>query len=76
MPPFEHEMCGDEHVILKDADFRGERMHLDHAAPRGIRHNVEIAADADHTVARDPALEVQHRPERGCNRPARAAWPS
>ncbi len=55
MPPFEHGMGRDEHVA---------RVCISRAAPRRIRHTVEVAADTDHAVARNPALEPQHRPER------------
>ena len=57
-------MGGDQRAVLEDADLLGQRVHLDRAAACRVRHAVEVAADADHAVARDAALEPQHRPER------------
>ena len=62
---FQHGMGGNQLAVLEDADLVGQGVHLDHAPAGGIGHAVEVAADADHALARDPPLEPQHRPERG-----------
>ncbi len=61
---FQDGMSGDQRAVIEDADLVGQRMHLDGSAPGRIRDAVKIAADADHALARDAALQTQHRPER------------
>ena len=47
---------------------------LEDAAPGGVGHAVEIAADADHALVGDAPLELQHGADRG--RPAAASAPA
>ena len=65
MPALQHRMGGDQRAVLEDADLVGQGVHLDHAPAGGVGHAVEVAADADHALARDPPLQPQHRAERG-----------
>ena len=64
MAAFQHGMGGDQPVRLEDADLVGQAVHLDDAFAGGIGHAVEIAADADHALMRDPPLELEHGAER------------
>src|SRR4051812_3701877 len=52
-------MGGDQFAVLQDVDRAGKRLDLDDTPPGAVGHGVEIAADRDHAVARDPAVERQ-----------------
>src|SRR3712207_49485 len=68
--PLEHGMSGDQAAVLQDMDLGGGQLDF-HGAPAGtVGHGVEVAANRDHTVARDPALQAEHGVERpGRQRP-------
>ena len=59
---FERRMAGDQPSVLKDANRVDQDMNIENAPARRVRHAVEIAADADHALMRDPAFELEHRP--------------
>src|SRR5258708_4758383 len=61
---FQHGMSGDQPAVLEDPDLVGQGVDLDDPATRGIRHAVEIAADAHHAFVRDPPLELEDGVER------------
>ena len=66
----EHGMGGDEPAILDDPDLGGGDLDLDGAPPRPVGNGVEVAADRDHALVGDAALEPQHGVERpGRERP-------
>lgn len=56
-------MDGDQRAVLEDADLVRERMDFDHPAAGRVGNTVGIAADADHALSRDPALQLQDRAE-------------
>jgi len=58
---FERRMCGDQLAVFEDADGVGEDMDFEDAPPGGVRHAVEIAADADHAFMRGASFEPRHR---------------
>ena len=60
---FEHRMDGNQPVGFEDANLVGQTVHLDNAFAGGVRHAVEIAADADHALMRDPPLKLEHGAE-------------
>ena len=64
MASFEHGMDSDQPIRLEDADLVGQAVHLDDAFAGRVRHAVEIAADADHALVRDPPLKLEHGAER------------
>ena len=83
---FEGKMAGDNHAVLEDTDFVGEDVDIEDATARGVRHAVEIAAEAHHPLMRDAPFELENRsvgrerqrfeigfPGRRPRRP-RAAW--
>ena len=59
-----HGMGGDALAVLQDVDLGRGNLDLDDAASRAVGHGVEIAADRDHALARDPAFQAQHGVER------------
>jgi hypothetical protein len=59
--PFQRNVAGDERPILKDADLISEDVDVENAPARRIRDAVEIAADADHALMRDPTFELEDR---------------
>jgi hypothetical protein len=63
-------MDRDQGSILEDAQLIGKRMDFDQPAPGRVRDAVGVAADADHALARDAALQLQHRAER-----SQRQWP-
>ena len=60
--PFQGDVAGDEGAGFEDADLVGEYVNVENAPARGIRHAVEIAADAHHALVGDAALELEYRP--------------
>ena len=61
----QHGMGANQLALLEDADLISQGVDLDHAPAGGIGHAVEVAADTDHAVARDPPLQPQDGPEGG-----------
>lgn len=61
--PLQNRMHGDQFPVLEYANFVGERVDFNQSASGGIRDAVGIAADADHALSRDPALQLQDRAE-------------
>jgi hypothetical protein len=59
---FNWSMACHQDAALQDADFVGGDMDVEDPPPRGVRHAVEIAADAHRAFMRGPALQTQHRP--------------
>lgn len=59
-----HGMNGNDLALLEDTHLVGGAVHLDGPAPSGVGHAVEIAADGDHAVLSNPALQPQHGLER------------
>ena len=57
----EHGMGGDALAVLQDVDLGRGDLDLDGAASGAVGHGVEIAADRDHALARDPALQARAR---------------
>ena len=57
--PFERRMTGDERAVFEDADRVGQDVNVQNAAARGVRHAVQVAADADHTLVRHAPLEPE-----------------
>lgn len=60
----------DQGSILEDAQLIGKRVDFHQPGPGRVRDAVGIAADADHALTRDTALQLQHRPER-----SQRQWP-
>ena len=60
---FENRMLGDQLTVLEDLDLVREGVDFDHPAPGDIGHAVEVAANADHALARDTAFEPEDRAE-------------
>src|SRR5215475_8962507 len=58
---FEGKMAGDNSAVLEDTDFVGEDVDIEDATARGVRHAVEIAADAHHPLMRDAPFELENR---------------
>jgi hypothetical protein len=50
-------MAGHQFTVLEDPDLVGKRVDLNHSFRRGVGNAVEIAADADHAIVGDAALE-------------------
>ena len=56
--PSEHGMGGDQLAVLQDVDLGGGDLDLDGTAAGAVGHGVEIAADRDHALAGDAALQA------------------
>lgn len=61
---FQNQVGGDQRPIFEDLHLVRQGVDLHHPSARGVRHAVEVAADADHAVAGYPPLKAQHGPER------------
>ena len=53
-----------EPAVLEDLDLGGGDLHLDGTAAGAVGDGVEIAADRDHALVGDAALEAEHGVER------------
>ena len=58
--PVQRRVRGDQLAGLVDPDLVGQHVHLEDAAPRGVGHAVEVAADAHHALVADAPLEPEH----------------
>ena len=70
---FERRMAGDEPPGFEDAHLVGEDMDVEDAAAGRVGNAVQIAADADHALVRDAALEPATPPGRARGATAAAA---
>ena len=54
-------MAGNENAVFKYPQLGHVMLHLQRAAPGGVRHGIEIAADGDHAFLGNTPLDSQHR---------------
>jgi hypothetical protein len=59
-PPLQWQMRSYKLAVLEDADLVRQDVHIEDAPPCGVRHAVEIAADAHHAFMRSSPLEAEH----------------
>jgi hypothetical protein len=57
----ERRLVGDQNAVFLYSDSAGEDKHIDDSPAGGVRHAVEIAADADHAFMRGASLQSEHR---------------
>ena len=52
-------------AVLEDADLVGKDVDVQDAPARGVRHTVEVAADAHRALVGDAPFELEDRPVGG-----------